>query len=482
MRTSWCASRLAALLIIVFLEIGCGDVFRPVAVPQPTPPPDPGSLHFVLVISDNGQANRGAATRIDVSGDSNVGVQTVGVAPLHAALLPNGGRVYVANNAEDTISSYALGTVLSPATTSLPAGSSPVFVVADNSTVYVANAGANTVAVIPVTSNVVTNLVPVGASPIALAETPNATKVYAVNNGDGTVTSISGVNKAFIATILTGASPVWAAARSDSSRVYVLNAGSGTVSVIDTNADAVLCGGVSQPVCPSVGVGANFMQYDRARNRIYVTNPLANTVSVLDVSADPSLSPPNTLLLSTNCVVPGFIPPNCPATFTPVSVTVLLDGSRAYVASFQLSPSPCLTGQACTITSQVSVLDALSNTISTVIPLGTATVDMVNDTGCNPATSARPARFRVSVGASGDGSRVYAAVCDSGNTEIIRTSDNTLVTSADGLTVLGIPMPFSGFNPPSPVGGLCLNQAQQPPAGQPCNPPLQNPVLMLPGP
>ena len=112
-----------------------------------------------------------------------------------------------------------------------------------------------------------------------------------------------------VQTIATGATPVWAVARSDSARVYVLNSGSGTLSAIDTASDAVLSN-------VPVGAGANFMTYDGKLNRLYVTNPTANTMTGLSIAADPP-----TVLFTV------------PVAASPITVAVLPDGTRAYVAS-----------------------------------------------------------------------------------------------------------------------------------------------------
>src|SRR2546426_7827560 len=64
--TQWRGARVAVLALILIWS-GCGDTFRPVAVPIAPPPPHPQSFHFVLVISENGPNNAGASTRIDVS-------------------------------------------------------------------------------------------------------------------------------------------------------------------------------------------------------------------------------------------------------------------------------------------------------------------------------------------------------------------------------------------------------------------------------
>jgi YVTN family beta-propeller protein len=325
----------------------------------------------------------------------------------------------------------------------------------ENSFVYVANMGDpllgnGTVAIISATTNVVSSVIPVGNSPVALVELPNATKLYVVNQGDSTIRVINTVDKTLNPNPVsdpggTIVSPVWADARSDNARVYVLSAGSGNVSAIDTTTDTVIASA-------SAGAGANFMVYDRTRNRLYITNPVASTVSVLDVSTD-TLSPVT-----------------LPITGAPVSVAALPDGTRAYVASYQVSAPSCPVDQPCTITSQVTVIDASNDTVSSVISLGTVNVDnltnaitgTVNDTGCNPGTTTHPVRFRLSVAAAGDSTKVHIAHCDAGSTYIIRTSNDTLELDHLG-NPLVIVAPASAFPPPQ-IGA---------------QPPPQNPMFLL---
>src|SRR5438094_8778494 len=140
----WRVARVFAVFVLLLVCVGCGDQFRPVATPITPPPPDPQPTHFIFVIDGNGANDPGTGTRIDVSGDTNVGVATVGLGPVHAALRPHGSRIYVANSLQDTISSYAL-TSLTPVTTSHPFGSTPVFVhTTENGTIYVANIDSTT--------------------------------------------------------------------------------------------------------------------------------------------------------------------------------------------------------------------------------------------------------------------------------------------------------------------------------------------------
>src|SRR5256714_6795034 len=429
--------RLGGLLLLALICTSCGDTFRPVATPISPPPPDPSSFHYVLVISSNGPSNPGSSTRIDVSGDTNAGVAKLGLGPVHAALLPNAARIFVANSFENTVSSYLPTDVTAITTVSLPASAVPVFVhTTQNDTVYVANAGNATVSAISTSSNVITSTIQVGTNPVALAETPDGKKLYVANQGSGFVTSINTIDKTVNPSIPTGTSPVWAVARSDSARVYVLNQGSGTVSSIDTLSEAFS----NVPV----GSGGNFMLYDKGRNRLYVTNPSAHTLSILDAATDPPA------LLATIDLTAGTSPA-CPVTCSPVSVAVLPDGSRAYVVSYVPGSDP--------LSSQVTVIDTQSYTVRKVIPLSSVNIDSVNPTGCATA------RFRLVTVAGSDGSRVFVSNCDAGGTKIILTSTDILVPDLSG-NPLQIPAPSSSFAPPS-VGE---------------QPPPQNPAFILAGP
>src|SRR5579859_3293611 len=90
-----------AIALVTWLEISCGQVYRPVVIPVNTTPPNPANFHAVFGISTNAPYNPGTALQIDVSGDTDIGVANMGVNPTHAAILPNNSRVFVANGAGD---------------------------------------------------------------------------------------------------------------------------------------------------------------------------------------------------------------------------------------------------------------------------------------------------------------------------------------------------------------------------------------------
>jgi hypothetical protein len=89
---------------------GCGDTFRPIIIPNPPTFPNPRAAHSVVTISQNfewcpdpacinGTALiPGSAMVIDVSGDSDVSVVDVNLAPIHAAQ-QSANQVLVVNQA-----------------------------------------------------------------------------------------------------------------------------------------------------------------------------------------------------------------------------------------------------------------------------------------------------------------------------------------------------------------------------------------------
>ena len=448
--TGWRRTALVLVALSVVTWAGCGDVFRPVAVPLPGPSPDPKNFHFAVVVSQNAIGNPGTAMQIDVSGDTNVGVAASGMTPVHAMLLsPNANRVYVANGTADTVSTFVpanLFASIGPVTTiSLPANANPVFVQSVESTeVYVADFGSNDVAVINTTSNVVTNFIAVGPNPDLLAETPDARKLYSLNSGNGTITSINPVNKTVNGTfaVAGAAAPVSIAASMDSSQLFVLDSASGNIVAINTSNDAV-----ASTTSSSAGAGANFMVLDRHLNRLYVTNPTANTLSIYDVSVSNAATGTPPALLKT---VPLPAPPSTGPTTPIMMVAPLPDGTKVYVVSYQAT--------AAAMTAEVTVIRTSDNTV-VGLPIPVANVDLTTVPAGALSTCAG-ARFRASIASSLDSSRVYVPVCDAGTTAILNTTNDTLV------------LPLN-----SPVSAYPAQTPPTPPA-----PPPQNPVFVVAGP
>jgi YVTN family beta-propeller protein len=416
------------LLALPLITIGCGDVYRPVALPIPGSPPSPGAAHFVVAVQNNGKIDTGTASQINVSGDTNSGVFQTGLTPVHASLIPNGTRVYVANLGDDTVTANAPSSPTSASTISLPQGAQPVFVhSAENNNVYVANYGNSTVSVINANSNVVTTNVAVGTNPVALAEMPTSgsttQKLYVGSLGTNFVSLINVVDDSLGTAVNVGAPQVWAVARADGQRIYVLTT-NGTVSAINTLTDTVMTNSAS----PSAGAGANFMFLDATAQRLYVTNPnpSVHSLSIFDIS---EVNP----AMPVNPVATLDLGQSASPAFLPISVTGIGDGSRAYIATYQLTACAATSGNFPCMNSAVAVINVGNNTVSKFVPVASGVpVDATNSDGCggttlpgaSPWTPSNGARFRLSATASGGGStsnKVYVSQCDAQNIAVIDT-------------------------------------------------------------
>ena len=516
---------MAVILLAAWLELSCGEVYRPVVIPVSITPPNPANFHAVFGISANIPFNPGTALQIDVSGDTSIGSGTMGVNPTHAAILPNNSRVFVASAGSlfpgdaDVVTAFfpavdsTTATGLSSPTTftypnvgainpltQLPFTCSyqPDFVAtAQSSTVFVANYGVendpncnfsstDSVAVLNAAQGNIGSFayLPAGSHPVAMVETSDAINLYVLNQGGNSVIDLSPQDLSTLATIPVGSAPAWAVARPDNRRVYVVTQGDGQLYTIRTDTNVVVPGSPQ-----SVGgAGANYVAYDKSLNRLYVTNPGAGAVYVFDATTDP----PTPMGSATGAVtVPAPpVPPNTPpcsggacaySAVSPVSVAALPDGSRFYVASYVTAtgtcPDPNMAAVGCLIP-QITVFDsgtlAAKTTVFPLIPSVTSPVSQIQPFAFAPATFCAPvfpytpatARFRMSTVASTDSSRVYASICDGGLVAIVRTNTNTIATGVNAADTLvtDLATPF----------GAGPAQANHEPA-------TQNPVFLLNG-
>jgi YVTN family beta-propeller protein len=520
------------MVIPTLVCLSCGQVYRPVVIPcseggipgcPPQTPAIPSSFHAVFAISANAPNNPAGAMQIDVSGDaiiaetptSDQSAHNLGDVPTYAAILPNDSRLFVTSAGSllpggiDEVSSFAPAGQSTIATgfgqvtgTSLPTGSQPVFVTStQNNLVYVANFGTNSVSVIN-TSNILINTAPVGVQPVAMAETPNALKLYVANQGSNTVSSLNTADlSANPVTGFSGINPVWVVARGDSQKIYVLTQGDGQLVTIDEATDTVTSS-------LAVGAGANFLLYDPHLNRLYVTNPATGMVYVFSDTGGTNAGVPNDTpvqLAAISFASTPTVPGPCPAVSTsagclPTSVAALPDGSRFYVASYQIA-STCpdaLAGVngACVIAG-LTVFDANSFALeypATPTPEHPTAPTMAlltyppfaanlttnqyqyavpQVTSCATPALYTPAamrpRFRVFTTAAVDSSHVYVSMCDAEAIAVINTSGSNTnnsggtPTPADTL-ITDLPAPFSAAS--APQGGSA---------------PLQNPIFMLTG-
>ena len=480
---------LAALSLLLFFA-GCNDTFRPVVTPIPQPGGVPSQQKFVFVLSSTGTGatNPGALSALDVSGDTDVGEIVVGNGATSMALGANGSIVYVANQADSSISAISgfvpnttTPLTLTQSVTALPAGLlcpsgscsslNPMIVSGNN--LYIAQAppqsgstGQGTVLVTAAVSNLnLTGQISIGATgsisvPSLLLSSSPVGKVYSLNTNTNDLTSWSNQSNLVSApSILVGKNPIKAVINGQGNRIFTLNATDATVSVIDTVTDKVIDTGTDANPSPTgpmpVGSQPTAMFLDNNNNRLFVANSGAssNSISIINVAVpQPTSSPtPNPLInpnpnfgQTTTINIPAsFIPPTpvptptAPvATPTPIAVSVQKvvatpDGKRAYV----LSVDP-VGGNACVFL--VSLLD------NQVVQTPVFSVHHF---------SARPASYLFDI--SSDGTKVYVVLQNASQTlggitgrfNIFSLSTNSTITTVNNV-ITSVNNTFASINLP----------------------------------
>ncbi|MGB8885894.1 MAG: YncE family protein [Candidatus Korobacteraceae bacterium] len=386
---------LALTAFILLMELGCGDQYRPVANPIVSGGGQPTSTHYAYVVNYNANGP-GSTTQIDVSGDTNVAVNSLGLGSVAEAFPPNSDALFVANSGNDTVSEYLPILAGAITTIALLPGSHPVFVSsAQNSSMYVINSGTNStcpntgsISTIPTTTLSVTSTVCVGVNPTSMVQVPTSGVIYVLNQGDGSLSVYTpgsgGVSNTITAANGLGANPVSLTASTDGNWVFVVSQGSagspGALDIISAGAASV---GASVPL----GVGPTFSVIDPVLNRLYVTNTGDNTVSVFDAT---------NVNLSNSPAMPTLATVNLGTGTGPIGVTALADGTKFYVANGG--------------SDNVTVVSASSYSVLSTVALAA---------GANP----------VWIASDPTASRVYVANQGTTNTTIIQTSNNAITLS-----------------------------------------------------
>jgi len=385
---------LALTASLWLLQLGCGDEYRPVANPIISPGGQPQSAHYAWVLNFNPNG-AGSTTEIDVSGDTNLAVNTVGLGAIAEGFPSTTLALFVANRDNNTVSEYfpTLGTPIT--TISLPSQSRPVWVSSAQTTfMYVLNSssaadsacqGSGSISTIPVASLAVSNTTCVGPNPVTMAQSSSDSFAYILNQGDGSISVFDPAGPSVTGTITAqngglGLSPASVAASADGKWIFVVTQGDG---VNPGALDIISAGMTTVAASVPLGVRPTFSLVDPTLNRLYVVNAGDNTVSVFDTSnVNPSGPTPIPLLATV------------PVGMGPVGVTALQDGSRFYVAN--------------ATSNDVTVVSANSFATLTTVPL---------PAGANP----------VWIASDPTSSKVYVADQGTSATTIIQTANNTVV-------------------------------------------------------
>ncbi len=313
-----------------------------------------------------------------------LGVVAIRIGALLAGLMLYTGGISAAPFAYITSDTDANVSVIDTATNTIVAtvpavgiGPYGVAVLTASNRAYVANSGSSTVAVINTISNTVVTSIPLSSSPRGVAVSPDGSRVFVTpNSGTLAVSVINTSTNTVTATIPIGNSARGIVVNPAGTLVYVAINGGQSIAVIDTSTDTVV-NSIGTP-----GVGPYGIATNSTGTRLYVTERNNNSVSMFDISTGISLI--STVLVGNE----------------PLGIAVSPDDTRAYVAN--------------SLSANVSVLNAVNNTLVTTVPVGTTPLGIA----VNPA-----------------GTGVYVANNDSTSVSVINTASNLVTATISGINL-----------------------------------------------
>lgn len=306
---------------------------------------------------------------LDATGDTVSAQATLGNGPLTFGLDGTGSNAY-SENCDGTISAMTIsGSLMTKAvtTSALLPGSAPInALILSGGQEYIVEQGDNRIAAMsgaPPTLKVeITGLAP---SLINLTGVSASQRIYAISQGNslspagnlawgscGTPSAVSvngeadGIEYAsnsISARIPLGVCPVYGITSADGRRAFILNRGSGTITVINSqlnqldtvnpnNTPYVIQGTINLcststtilPPTTPCNAGPVFADLYTPGNLLVVANYDNNTVSVIDTSLD---------VYGNDSATFGKVLATIPVGSNPAALSVLQDGSRAYVAN-----------------------------------------------------------------------------------------------------------------------------------------------------
>jgi YVTN family beta-propeller protein len=174
------------------------------------------SLLFVL-----NQGDSTVSVINTLTGQPAVAPIAVGAGPNYAYFDNTLHRLYVTNYNDSSLSIIDASTSTPVLKATLPLGPAPcggsapigVRALPDGSKVYVANQGSNNVCVLVTTNNLFVRNIPVQTSPISIASSLDGSRVFVANAGSKTLSDIQTIDDTVVATIPapTGQTPVYLA-------------------------------------------------------------------------------------------------------------------------------------------------------------------------------------------------------------------------------------------------------------------------------
>jgi YVTN family beta-propeller protein len=360
----------AALASVLVPVAGCGNTYRPVVTAiNPVGPASQPQKYAVAVSASPTPGTPGLMTLVDFSGDTILVTPEVGVAPYYLQLDSAGFTGYTFNG-DGTLTSFDISTSLQTQnvvqTTLLP-GASPVSLFAQGGSIYIAQPGRSSVGELKGFPPSLQQELPVAPNPVYVVGVAGAPRVYAISQGiapaNGSVAAIETTSNTISTTLPVGKGPVYGVMTGDGKRAFILNNTDGTVTVVNaqTNQLDIVPAPATNPI--TVGTAPIWADFAPTRSELVVANAgngtSVGTLSIINIPlCSAAALPTNPNCDSANPIdAAGFgdVIANVPVGHNPIMVSVLQDGTRAYVANYA--------------DSTVSVVDLTTNTVIATIPV-----------------------------------------------------------------------------------------------------------------
>jgi DNA-binding beta-propeller fold protein YncE len=433
--------------VLLFAVLGCGNIYRPVVTSLPPVQPAAQPNKYAVVISCGSATNPsaptidqicnttgapGVASVVDYAGDSLSARINLGTGGPRWLVLSNNGATAYAINADTTINSFGANNTIESHqvnTSTLPptpaGAATPNTMLFTNQYIYVSQPGRSSIEVLNslVTPPSAVLEIPVVQNPVNIVGTLATQRVYAISQGtnagtcpgsggNGTVTSIETTTNTPSATLPVGPCPIYGVMSPDGRRTFILNQGGNTITVIDSQQNQV---DPNYPNGITVGQGPVWADIINNESVLAVANSGSNTVSLINIALDSfGHDGPNF----------GQIIATIPVGPNPSSISVLQDGTQAYVANRNNPASttdPAGNGS-------VSVINLTTNTVNATISLPQ------EPCAGNPTVLCNVHPMSIAATTGTPTGKVYVSSPDTNYLTIIRTDNDTI---AENLSLAG---------------------------------------------
>jgi DNA-binding beta-propeller fold protein YncE len=378
--------RFAFAAAVMASLLGCGNTYRPVVSAINPVGPAAQPEKFAVAISTTGTAANpapGLATFVDFSGDTTLITVNIGANPYYL-ILDSGGVTGFTLNSDHTLSTFDISTQLLQSqilqTTLLP-GANPVSIFPEGTSTYISDPGLHAVSQFtgqPLNQQQLS--IDPAFTPVYVAGIASAPRVYAISQrnggGLGQVSTIETTSNTIDPNpIPVGQNPVYGVMTNDAKRAFIMNQGDGTVSVINaqTNQLDIVPGAATNPI--KVGTSPLWADFAPTRSEMVVANAgdgvnpgSASIISIPLCSAAALPTNPNCDLNNpVDAIGFGTILATVPTGIDSIMVSVLQDGTRAYVANQGNLSLPCALPPAVAGVSTVCSVSVINLTTNTLI-------------------------------------------------------------------------------------------------------------------